>query len=175
MKPKYQEFVQDKFQGSEEWNKVSKIAKSFFQYLNTESVQNKISKANQPGISSKYVQDIVMIKALEFGFISEVSKLFSNTINKLRPDFYLKLDNTGIIIEVERGKTNQNNMDFLDFWKCHICEEAHYLFLLVPVILIQNNSGKTAGKPYEKVISHMSPFFYKENYTNVRGLVIFGF
>ena len=87
----------------------------------------------------------------------------------------MKIDNTGIIIEVERGKTNQNNMDFLDFWKCHICEVAHYLFIFVPIILIQNNSGSVAGKPYEKVISHMSPFFYKENYTNVRGLVIFGY
>ena len=35
-------------------------------------------------------------------------------------------------MEVERGKTVLNNMDLLDVWKCHICESANYLFLIVP-------------------------------------------
>ena len=47
----------------------------------------------------------------------------------LRPDYYCALGETGILIEVERGKTN---MDILDFWKCHICDRAEYLFLIVP-------------------------------------------
>jgi hypothetical protein len=29
-------------------------------------------------------------------------------------------------------------MDLLDFWKCHVCQHAQYLFLLVPVALRQN-------------------------------------
>ena len=32
-------------------------------------------------------------------------------------------------MEVERGKTTTNNMDLLDIYKCHICEEANHLFL----------------------------------------------
>ena len=52
--------------------------------------------------------------------------------------YYLDLDETGIILEVERGKTTINNMDLLDFWKCHICVHAHYLILVVPVELRQN-------------------------------------
>ena len=36
-------------------------------------------------------------------------------------------------MEVERGKTTTNNMDLLDIYKCHICEEANHLFLFVPI------------------------------------------
>jgi len=42
----------------------------------------------------------------------------------LRPDYFLKLDDTGILLEVERGKTTINNMDLLDFWKCHLCRNT---------------------------------------------------
>ena len=47
----------------------------------------------------------------------------------------MPLADTGIILEVERGKTTINNMDLLDFWKCHICAHADYLFLMVPTEL----------------------------------------
>ena len=50
----------------------------------------------------------------------------------------MPLADTGIILEVERGKTTINNMDLLDFWKCHICAHADYLFLMVPRELRQN-------------------------------------
>lgn len=43
---------------------------------------------------------------------------------------------SGIILEVERGKTLMNNMDLLDMWKCHICEHARYLFSIVPKALL---------------------------------------
>ena len=117
-------------------------------------------------------------KALAIGFKDESEGLFSNYPNtRLRPDYYLPImaGDTGIIIEVERGKTNQNNMDFLDFWKCHICDVAHYLFLFVPNTLIQNASGKISGYPFDTVNKHMAPFFEVKNYTNVRGLVILGY
>ena len=175
MIPKYEMFVQEHFESTMEWKKINNIAHEFYDYLKQPSIIDKINVANQPKNSSKDVQDILMSKALEIGFKDEDKTLFSNTINKLRPDFYMKVGDTGIIIEVERGKTNDNNMDFLDFWKCHICEDAHYLFLFVPLILLQNTSGKNSKRPYEKVLSHMKPFFYKENYTNVRGLVLFGY
>ena len=55
--------------------------------------------------------------------------------NKLRPDYYRPLETSGILLEVERGKTTTNNMDLLDFWKCHLCRHADYLFLMVPQAL----------------------------------------
>jgi hypothetical protein len=33
------------------------------------------------------------------------------------------------------GKALANNMDLLDLWKCHICREAHHLFLVVPFLV----------------------------------------
>ena len=50
----------------------------------------------------------------------------------------MPIGESGIILEVERGKTTINNMDLLDFWKCHICSYAHGLYLLVPTELRQN-------------------------------------
>jgi hypothetical protein len=92
----------------------------------------------------------------------------------LRPDYFLEIEDTGIILEVERGKTNQNNMDFLDFWKCHICMHAHYLFLMVPEELRQSAQG-SVSKPFSATFAHLSAFFEPQNYTNVRGMVLFGY
>ena len=78
-------------------------------------------------------------------------------------------------IAAQISVANQNNMDFLDFWKCHICKYAHYLFLLVPKELRQNQSGKIVGRPYQTVVSHMETLFYPENYTSVRGVVVIGY
>ena len=81
---------------------------------------------------------------------------------------------TGVILEVERGKTTTNNMDFLDFWKCHICRTASFLILLVPIEL-QHNDNDTPKKEFQKVSSRLESFFFSENYTNVWGLVLIGY
>ena len=144
--------------------------------MRSESVLIEIEKANIPGAHSSLIQSIILKKAHELGFLDESTGLFKDYENsRLRPDYYLKLGNTGILIEVERGKTNQNNMDFLDIWKCHICKHAHYLFIFVPVELRQNTSGKIVGRPYEMVTKHLKTFFKPENYINVRGAVIVGY
>ena len=44
----------------------------------------------------------------------EKKGLFKNYNSQLRPDYYKKLKKSGIILEVERGKTLKNNMDLLD-------------------------------------------------------------
>jgi len=77
-------------------------------------------------------------------------------------------------MEVERGKTTINNMDLLDFWKCHLCQHADYLFLMVPQELRQNTT-MTPRREYNSVVKRMSSFFMRRNYTNVRGLHIFGY
>lgn len=81
---------------------------------------------------------------------------------------------TGIILEVERGKTTINNMDLLDFWKCHICAHADYLFSLVPQELWQNET-MTARREFASVGRRLATFFEPRNHTNVRGLFLFGY
>jgi hypothetical protein len=65
-------------------------------------------------------------------------------------------------------------MDFLDFWKCHLCESAHYLFLLAPKELRQNPT-MAPRREYAAVVRRLAPFFQPRNYTNVRGLFVFGY
>jgi hypothetical protein len=86
----------------------------------------------------------------------------------------MAIGSSGILMEVERGKTTINNMDLLDIWKCHVCSEANYLFLVVPQVLIQNQNRRPT-RPYEYVAKRMSTFFLPENYTSVRGASVFGY
>jgi hypothetical protein len=85
------------------------------------------------------VQEVLLEKAAELGFTSEKQGLFEEyATSGLRPDYYKPFgDRSGILLEVERGKTTINNMDLLDLWKCHICPEADVLFLFVPIELRQ--------------------------------------
>ena len=176
MKPTLKIFVQKNFLQSNEWKEVKKLSNKLFKLLSDPNVIKKIKKVNQPGVSSHKIQEVITKESEKIGFKSEMNGLFSNYKNsKLRPDFYKKVLKTGVIIEVEKGQTVQNNNDLKDFWKCHICDEAHYLFLFVPNLLIQNKTGRTGGTPFKTVNNHMSSFFEKENYTNVRGLVVFGY
>jgi hypothetical protein len=92
----------------------------------------------------------------------------------LRPDYFLPIGDSGVILEVERGKTTTNNMDLLDFWKCHICRVASYLFLLVPQSL-QHNERMTPKKEFRTVQRRLSQFFEPGHYTNVRALCLFGY
>lgn len=166
-------YAQHKWLETDEYREVLQIANDLLSHLNSSSVQAKISQANLPGRSSREVQDAFLEEALSLGFRDESRGLFSNYANKaLRPDYYKPLGDTGILLEVERGKTTTNNMDFLDFWKCHICENAHYLFLLVPQTVLHANYLK---KEYITVQNHLSSFFEPKNYTNVRGLALFGY
>jgi hypothetical protein len=64
-------------------------------------------------------------------------------------------------------------MDLLDFWKCHICLHAHFLILLVPTQLRQNPT-MTARNEFATVGRRLASFFEERNYTNVRGLFLFG-
>jgi hypothetical protein len=86
----------------------------------------------------------------------------------------LPLGETGILLEVERGKTTINNMDLLDFWKCHLCHKANYLFLMVPRELRQNEQ-MSPRREFKTVAKRMASFFETRNYTNVYGLWLFGY
>ena len=167
-------FVQEGFKESEEWKKVRQIAESLHAHLNSPDAISRIEEANMPGRGSADVQAVFQDFAQSLGFESEKGGLFSDMDLGLRPDYFLRLGETGVLLEVERGKTTMNNMHLLDLWKCHICAHAHYLFLLVPLALRQNATGMTRAE-FETVRRHLSPFFLPQNYSNVRGLCLYGY
>ena len=167
-------FVQPTYSDTEEWREVERIARLLLDLLNREDTIQAINNANRPGTSSAKVQAAFRPSAESLGFHSEKSGLFSDSIAGLRPDYFLILDDVGVILEVERGKTTTNNMDLLDFWKCHICGVASYLFLLVPRAL-QHNPTMTPKKEFRTVQRRLAQFFEPGNYTNVRGLCLYGY
>ncbi len=174
METKLKVFKQSQLDGKI-YSVVEKTGSALFEYCSTPSARALFNEANSPGSSSAKVQEIFLEKALELGFQSEKKQLFQTIqTSNLRPDYYKKVDSSGIIIEVERGKTIMNNMDMLDMWKCHLCTNANHLFLFVPNALQHNNNAS----PYDcfRIVSNrMEPFFLKENYSNVHSLWIFGY
>ena len=129
---------------------------------------------HQHGAKSTEVQNVVMPGALQLGFASEKKGLFNSyNVSALRPDYYLKIRDSGIIFEVERGKTISNNMDLLDIWKCHICEDAEYLFLLVPQVRQTSNGRNT--RPFGLVHNRLETFFKPQNHINVEAVFLFGY
>jgi len=169
------DFARSDVAGTTEHDRVVAIADSLFVHLESPTATALILKANQLGRSSGDVQSVFLDHAHELGFTSESKGLFSDYLSSaLRPDYFLPLGDTGIILEVERGKTTINNMDLLDFWKCHICRHAHYLILLVPTQLRQNPT-MSARNEFASVRKRLSSFFEEQNYTNVRGLFLFGY
>jgi len=150
------------------------MAKEIYNYMCLPNISEQLSKTHQVNATSQQIQDIILPKCLELGMISEKEGLFSsNATAQLRPDYYIALNGTGLIMEVERGKTITNNMDLLDIWKCHICEQAQYLLLVVPIIRQTNNGRQTSI--YKHVVKRISPFFQKQNYVRVKGCFIIGY
>lgn len=167
-------FVQPKYETSEEWERVASIADELHAHLSTRKATARIREADQPGESSAVVQATFGAFARELGFQDEKVGLFGSIELALRPDYFLPLGSTGILLEVERGKTTINNMDLLDFWKCHLCVHAHYLFLLVPTALRQNPEMRPRNE-FASVRRRLGLFFQEPNTTNVRGLCLFGY
>lgn len=169
------DFVRADVAGTDEHTAVVAIADSLFAHLSTPAVVALIRDANQPGHSSGDVQNVFLEHAHQLGFRDESKGLFREYASSaLRPDYFMPIGESGIILEVERGKTTINNMDLLDFWKCHICSYAHWLYLLVPTELRQNPT-MSARNEFATVSKRLSTFFEPRNYTNVRGLFLFGY
>jgi len=166
--------VQAGYDGTDQHRRVMVVADLLLEHLRDEMVIAEMLAANQPGRSSGEVQNVFLKQARELGFRDESKGLFKEYTSALRPDYFLPLADTGIILEVERGKTTINNMDLLDFWKCHICAHADYLFLLVPRELRQNPT-MSPRREFATVSKRLATFFEPGNYTNVRGLCLFGY
>ncbi|MGZ4455376.1 MAG: hypothetical protein ACXVWV_05325 [Nocardioides sp.] len=167
-------YVQADDAESDDHRAVREISDQLLDHLNTEAALDLMLRANMPGISSAEVQATFLPFASELGFTSEAKGLFLEYENKLRPDYYRPVGDSGILLEVERGKTTTNNMDLLDFWKCHLCRHADYLFLMVPQAL-RHNPTMTPKKEYNSVVKRLDTFFVTGNETNVRAVHIFGY
>lgn len=159
----------------ENYQLANEYANVLVEYLNQPNIQEQLTEANVPGASSAKIQEIILEKAEELGFKDEKKGLFSTYATKsLRPDYYKKLKDDGILIEVERGKILDNNMDMLDIWKCHICRHANYLFLFVPNLLRHNNL-ESGRRVFNAVCDRLGTFFEKDNYIDIYALFIFGY
>jgi hypothetical protein len=158
-----------------DWRRADDLAQQLKTHIDKPEVAQLLAAANSPGSSSALVQAAFVDFATKLGFKSECTGLFDGYANSsLRPDYYLPLRESGVLLEVERGKTTINNMDLLDFWKCHLCEGANYLFLLVPRELRQN-AKMSPRREFNAVAKRMASFFEPRNYTNVYGLWLFGY
>lgn len=168
------DFVQEGYRSSDEYRAVLAVADLLLGHLREDFVYARVVAANQPGRSSGDIQEVFVEEARALGFIDESKGLFKEYTSALRPDYFMRVGETGIILEVERGKTTINNMDLLDFWKCHICAHADYLFLMVPKELRQNET-MSPRREFATVTKRLTTFFEPQNYTNVRGLCLFGY
>jgi hypothetical protein len=144
---KVSKFIKKKINKSE-LKEIFKISNIIEEYLNQKEVNQRIQNSNVKGTDSQ------VMKYKDSG---------------LRPDFYKKIGKNGILMEVERGKTTTNNMDLLDIYKCHICEEANHLFLFVPIEVSHTKNI------YKSVCKKVENFFYEENYLNIDSAIIFGY
>lgn len=157
-----------------EFFSAREIATEIYDYMRTPEIAEKLTSTHRVNAQSREIQELILPKCKELGLSSEKKGLFSSyETAQLRPDYYIQLNNSGLIMEVERGKTTTNNMDLLDIWKCHICENADYLLLIVPVIR-QTNKG-VATKVFNHVTKRIGTFFQKQNYVNVKGCFIIGY
>ena len=110
------------------------------------SIETEIDAAHVPNAQSSAIQDLVNDWLESRGFISEYLDAFASSAStRSRPDFYFDLGSgRGILVEVERGGTVNNNHDLKDIWKCHLSEKTHHLVLIVP-----NRNFTRDGKPRE--------------------------
>lgn len=157
-----------------ELGRVRRIARELADYMNRADVKQAISEAHVLGASSEKVQAALIAEAGRLGFSSERRGLFAEyKTGGLRPDYYLKIGRSGILMEVERGKTLANNTDLLDVWKCHICQYADYLFLIVPKRR-PRGSGRSDSID-TRVAKRVATFFEEQNYINVEAVFIFAY
>jgi hypothetical protein len=149
---------------------VNDMAENLHGILNQESVQKQIQSASK----SHHVQAAILEKVKALGFTDEKKGLFGDSGPNIRPDYFCRINETGILIEIELGKTLENNNDILDVWKCHVCEHAEYLFLIVPKRW-DKNPKRMRGNIYERVEKRLSTFFIPQNYLNIKAVYLFGY
>jgi hypothetical protein len=158
---------------SAETAEVHELARILHTEMSDSVISESLSSIPAIGGTSHAVDAVLAPVARRLGFESQRKNLFAGYPTRLRPDWYRSLaSGGGILLEVERGKALANNMDLLDLWKCHICREAHHLFLVVPHRVKRSYGVETV---YERVVSRMSTFVDPTNRVNVATISVFGY
>ena len=174
MSIEYRIFHKDPIILTDEFAHAQSIALQIKNYLSSEKIQAEINESHKLNATSQQIQAIIQKEIERLGFQSEKKGLFADyKVTALRPDFYLPLGKSGVILEVERGKTITNNMDLLDIWKCHVCNHADFLYLIVPKERRSENGAVI--KAFDNVVRRLSTFFEPKNYVNVEAVFIFGY
>lgn len=131
----YRVFLRPGLNENENLAQVLEISLKVKNILNSNNIKLAIAEVHKLGASSHKIQKAILEEMEALGFSSEKKGLFAEMkVSGIRPDYFKNILGGGILFEVERGKTLANNMDLLDVWKTHICQEAKHLFLMVPNI-----------------------------------------
>ncbi|NBJ10929.1 hypothetical protein [Microvirga arsenatis] len=169
----FRELVREDKESETSLMEARALAQQLLVEMDKDEIYHQIRQKDVRGADSKEIQNCLLSFLKANGFQEEHVGLFGTTNSpNVRPDYCRPSSSgrNGIIVEVERGKTTHNNMDMFDIWKCHICDKANYLFLVVPQVRAANGR-----KEFEFVCKRMSALFRPQNYTNVYGLWLFGY
>jgi hypothetical protein len=155
---------------------VDNLANKLLEHLHGQEM--RIREAHVHGAQSSAIQSIVSVLLRdELGFDEEVVlHPGEGFVTSARPDFFYRLSaGRGVLAEVERGGTVNNNHDLKDLWKAHIAPDAQHLFLIVP-----NANWKPTGnareKPFKRVSNRLGAFFGDpRREVDVVSLHIFGY
>lgn len=145
-----------------EVERVSALAEQLRGHL--EDRETAINQAHVVGAQSSVIQAIVsevLTEELDFGE-EVVLTPQDGLVTRARPDFVFPLGGgRGVMAEVERGGTVNNNHDLKDMWKAHIATDIQHLFLVVP-----NSNWTRLGapreKPFPRVCNRVGAFFGNE-------------
>ncbi|HEY8227080.1 MAG TPA: hypothetical protein VIG25_17525 [Pyrinomonadaceae bacterium] len=84
---------------------VRAVAVELLSFLNQTLTQQSLLEADVVGASSSTIQAIMLDEAHRLGFHSERTGLFASYASRgIRPDYYRAIGQSGILMEVERGK-----------------------------------------------------------------------
>jgi hypothetical protein len=102
----YQVFHKHPVSLHNEFSEASSIALQLKDYLSSERVCAEINKCHKLHATSQQIQAVINDEVQRLGFQSEKRGLLQDyQVAALRPDYYRPVGKSGIILEVERGKT----------------------------------------------------------------------
>ncbi len=170
----YREFIKSGLTEGQ-LSEVRAVAAEVLEVLAMKEVLDGIQEVHKFGASSAKVQAVLLTHLEKLGFTSERKGLFKNmNVSGIRPDYFKALPGGGILFEVERGKTIANNMDLVDIWKTHICQEAKHQFLLVPNVRITEKNQEQ--KIFASVEKRVGTFYLEKTQPiDVESVHLFGY
>lgn len=159
--PAHLRLVRSKLTESEllEVTRVDEIVRRLVRHMQVRA--SDIEGAHVYNAQSKAVQSVIeTLLCAELGFRSEVVLTpQEGFVSSARPDCVLELaSGRGVVAEVERGGTVNNNHDLKDLWKAHVAADLQHLILIVP----QSNwksDGSARERPFKRVSHRLSAFF----------------